>query len=231
MTSVEEADTWIGRTAVDATGEQVGRITQIWVDDASGQPEWASLRGAMLGSRGGFVPLAGSTAIGGGRQFLYTKEQIAKAPRVAQDGHLDVADKERVAAYYDDLGGQAMVAPAAGWTDLAGYGPTPLSDGPSQSGAPERGLFPKPSRRRSTRKAAPQTPAPALAEAEAAQAAAPALAEAAPEQKEGRRSRRKSAPAVDKPASKPGRRFRRKGAASDQHSAEEAAQAEMALGA
>ena len=115
MTSIEEADTWIGRTAVDNTGEQVGIITKIWVADASGQPEWASVRASLRG-REVVVPLEGNVPVGGGRRFAYSKEQIVDAPQSAQGGDLDVADMERLAAHY----GAPEMHPgsgSAGWMD------------------------------------------------------------------------------------------------------------------
>jgi hypothetical protein len=100
MTSIEEADSWIGRTALDSTPEQIGTITQIWVGDASGHPEWASLKVIGLRGREALVPLAGSAAFGGGRRFAYSKEDIVDAPRAAEDGSLASADIERLASYY-----------------------------------------------------------------------------------------------------------------------------------
>lgn len=100
MTRIEEADSWIGQTAVDDTGEQVGMISEIWVDDVTGRPAWASVMGPALGAREALVPLAGAVALGGGRQFAYTKEQIAAAPQVAEGGRLDEEGKEQLCAHY-----------------------------------------------------------------------------------------------------------------------------------
>ena len=104
MTSIEEADTWIGRTALDSGGEQIGSITQIWVDDSSGQPEWASVKVIGLLGREALVPLAGAVAFGGGRRFGYSKADIVEAPEAGEDGRFDVADKERLIAYYGSPG-------------------------------------------------------------------------------------------------------------------------------
>jgi len=115
MISVQEADAWIGRTAVDDTGEQIGLISQIWVDDVSGQPEWASVK---IAGREALVPLAGASALGGGSQFAFSKSQIRSAPRVAQDGHLEVDDKERVASHYGVPVTEAVApAPTAPWSE------------------------------------------------------------------------------------------------------------------
>jgi len=131
MISVQEADSWIGRTAMDETGEQIGRITQIWVDDASGQPEWASVK---IAGREGLVPLAGAYTQRGGVQFGYSKEQIRSAPRVAQDGHLDVGDTSEVASHYGTPGPSPApvdVPPAAGFSEHPDE-----EAGPEQAGPP-----------------------------------------------------------------------------------------------
>ena len=118
MTSIQEADAWIGRTAIDDTGEQIGLISQIWVDDTSGLPEWASVRGATLGAREAFVPLAGAAPLGSGVQFTYTKEEVVDAPHVAQDGRLAAEEKERLTSYYGTPAADAHPpARSASWAD------------------------------------------------------------------------------------------------------------------
>ncbi len=118
MTSIQEADAWIGRTAIDDTGEQIGLISQIWVDDTSGRPEWASVRGATLGEREAFVPLAGAAALGSGVQFTYTKEEVFKAPHVAQDGRLGADEKEQLTSYYGTPSADTQPpARSASWVD------------------------------------------------------------------------------------------------------------------
>lgn len=100
MTSIEQAESWIGRTAVDSNGEQIGRITRIWLDDASGEAEWASVK--VVGPRGRetLVPLAGGAPFGGGRRFAYSREEILDAPHAGQDGRLEMEDKEELSSYY-----------------------------------------------------------------------------------------------------------------------------------
>lgn len=100
MTSIEKADSWIGRTAVDHTGEQIGRVTKIWVDDATGQAEWASVRSPALRGREAIVPLAGAAAYGGGLRFAHTKAAIVAAPHGAHEDALGREDMERLSSYY-----------------------------------------------------------------------------------------------------------------------------------
>lgn len=177
MTSIEEADAWIGQTAIDDTGEQIGLITQIWVDDMSGQPEWASVRLPVLGAEEALVPLAGTRALGSGRQFAYTKQEIVDAPPVAQDGTLGREEMERLAAHYGTPA--ADVAPPAreaSWADRMeaqirggrGARPTPpgeadADDRPRKAGRfgrkPARSDQPKAPRRFGRKAAATARPA------------------------------------------------------------------------
>ncbi len=161
MTTIEEADSWIGRTALDSTGEQIGMVTQIWVDDASGQPEWASLSRGVLRGRTVVVPLAGSAGLGSGRQFAYSKEQILDAPAVAPDGHLAAADTDRIADYYGGVEGEQATAPAsANWTDRVGDASEQLRQrGTAPVGDSSREAPAEPKAKRSFgRKAAPSEP-------------------------------------------------------------------------
>ena len=100
MNSVAEAEAWIGRTAVDSEGEKIGKVTQIWVDDQSGQPEWASLKTGMFGSNETFVPLAGATPSGDSLRIAHSKAKVSDAPRIDEDGHLEPEDEERLYSYY-----------------------------------------------------------------------------------------------------------------------------------
>ena len=41
--SLDTVRDWRGRTMVDLAGDKVGQITDIYLDDATGQPEWATV--------------------------------------------------------------------------------------------------------------------------------------------------------------------------------------------
>jgi len=187
MTSIEEADSWIGQTAVDNTGEQIGLISQIWVDDTSGQAEWASVRGSVLRGREVLIPIAGTTAYGGSRRFAYSKSAILAAPSGGEGGRLEVSDKEQLSSHY----GAPDTAPgSANWVDRA----EDAADGATvreirgllgdAHSAPPAAVDPKASRRFG-RKATPSEPS---------EPSAP---------KEKRRFRRKASPVDQQPAELP----------------------------
>ena len=167
MTSIQEAQSWIGRTAVDNSGEQIGLITQIWVDDASGDPEWASVRVTGLRGREALVPLTNAAPLGGGRRFAYSKEEIVDAPSAGHDGRLEAADKEGLTAYYgaadtDREPGSTWITrleDARDGAHLRQASAVPGRDGPApapQAPAPEAPIRQK-ARRRFGRRSAPST--------------------------------------------------------------------------
>lgn len=58
MSNPDQWDNPIGQTAVDANGDKIGKVGQIYVDDATGQPQWVTVETGMFGRRESFAPLS-----------------------------------------------------------------------------------------------------------------------------------------------------------------------------
>jgi uncharacterized protein YrrD len=56
--SIETAQAWQGRTMVDPAGDKLGTIDAIYLDDETGQPEWATVTSGLFAAKTAFVPLA-----------------------------------------------------------------------------------------------------------------------------------------------------------------------------
>lgn len=91
---------WIGATLYDSSGDKVGKIDQIFLDDDSGQPEWLTVSTGWFGTATQFVPIAGSSVHDNGLQVDATTEQIKNAPSIDDDTHLDEADERRLYEHY-----------------------------------------------------------------------------------------------------------------------------------
>ncbi len=94
----------IGRKIVDRTGEKVGSVSQVYLDDASGEPEWVTVRAGLLGGKETFLPLAGSELAGEDLRVPVTKERVKNAPSVDADEHLSPEQEGELYRYYG-LGG------------------------------------------------------------------------------------------------------------------------------
>jgi hypothetical protein len=68
----------------------------IYVDDQSGQPEWALVNTGLFGTKSTFVPLAQANPSGDQVQVPYEKQLIKDAPRMDPDGHLSEAEEQRL---------------------------------------------------------------------------------------------------------------------------------------
>ncbi|GAB2657961.1 hypothetical protein GCM10027271_15760 [Saccharopolyspora gloriosae] len=93
MKDVKRAQDLIGSEVYDREGDRIGRVGNVYVDDANHQPEWVTVRTGLFGTKESFVPLSGAERGDKGINVGVTKEKVRDAPRVdAEQGHL--SDKE-----------------------------------------------------------------------------------------------------------------------------------------
>ena len=82
MPDVDTVRSWQGATIVDRDGDKIGRIDAIYLDDQTGQPEWALVNTGLFGTRSTFVPIAQATARGDQVQVPYEKQLVKDAPNL-----------------------------------------------------------------------------------------------------------------------------------------------------
>lgn len=100
MISIDEAQRLIGSDAVGSDGSKLGRISQVYLDNDTGQPEWITVRTGLLGTRETFVPLAQAQLADGGVTVPYAKDRVKDAPSVEADGQLSPEEEQQLYAYY-----------------------------------------------------------------------------------------------------------------------------------
>ena len=101
MISQDQVRDLMGSTLVDSAGAKVGKIGQIFLDDQTGQPEWATVNTGGFGSSESFVPLAEAQVDNGELLVPYAKDQIKDAPNVDVDGgHLDQSEEAELYRHY-----------------------------------------------------------------------------------------------------------------------------------
>jgi len=100
MINDEDMQSWVGRPAVGADGEKLGKIADIYLDDQTGTPEWLAVSTGLFGSRVSFVPLQGAAPDGDGLRVPFSKEQVKEAPNAEDDGHLSKAEEARLYQHY-----------------------------------------------------------------------------------------------------------------------------------
>ncbi|PCG87486.1 photosystem reaction center subunit H [Streptomyces sp. WZ.A104] len=89
-----------GLTVYDDKGEKVGSVGRVYVDDATGKPDWVTVKTGLFGMKESFVPLAGARRVGSDLHVAHPKESVKDAPRVDADAHLSVAEEEELYRHY-----------------------------------------------------------------------------------------------------------------------------------
>jgi uncharacterized protein (TIGR02271 family) len=122
MFEEHDARALIGAELYAATDQKVGRIGQVFLDDETGRPEWATVQTGWFGSGESFVPLQGAQRVSAGLAVPYAKEQIKEAPRIeSSDGHLSRREEAALYQHYGFPYAQAddeNAGPASSDTDL-----------------------------------------------------------------------------------------------------------------
>ncbi|MER5869715.1 PRC and DUF2382 domain-containing protein [Streptomyces sp. NPDC002044] len=94
----------INLTAYDADGEKIGNVGQVYRDDATGRPEWVTVKTGWFGMKESFVPLAGARSDGQALHVPHAKDVVKDAPRVDADQHLDADEEHRLYQHYGMAG-------------------------------------------------------------------------------------------------------------------------------
>ncbi|NHC46025.1 DUF2382 domain-containing protein [Motilibacter aurantiacus] len=110
----------IGGTLYGSDGQKIGKIGQVYLDDATGRPEWLTVHTGLFSTKETFVPLAEATTSADEVRVPYTKDQIKDAPNVDPEaGHLSEAEEAELFRYYgvQQAGTAGYAEEAAGYTD------------------------------------------------------------------------------------------------------------------
>ncbi len=101
MITEAQARELIGRDLVTSSGDKIGRIGQIFLDDETGQPEWVTVHTGLFGTNESFVPLKDATYSEQGLAVPYDKSRIKDAPNIdVEAGHLSREEEAQLYDYY-----------------------------------------------------------------------------------------------------------------------------------
>jgi uncharacterized protein (TIGR02271 family) len=100
MPDIDTVQSWQGRTMVDPAGDKLGTIDAIYLDDETGQPEWATVTSGLFAAKAAFVPLAQAQPMGDSVQVPYDKQQVKNAPTMRADGSLSQDEEAELYRHY-----------------------------------------------------------------------------------------------------------------------------------
>jgi hypothetical protein len=101
MTTPQDTEHYLRRTAVDAEGNRIGKITKVYLDDQAGQPEWILVETGLFGTRQSFAPIRGSRFDGDQLVVLaVSKDQVKDAPNIDPDARISDSEVDALRQYY-----------------------------------------------------------------------------------------------------------------------------------
>ncbi len=96
--SVEETMLqWQGHDVIDSSGDKLGKIDDIYLDQETDKPEWALV---SVGGSASLVPLAGAVAEGDQIRVAFDTAKVKGAPDVLADDELSQEEEKQLYAYY-----------------------------------------------------------------------------------------------------------------------------------
>src|SRR5829696_1280377 len=90
----------VGSTVRDSSGDKIGKVGQVYLDDTTGQPEWVTVRTGLFGTKETFVPLVAARVEGDELVVDLPKSKVSDAPRIDEDGHLSEEQENELYSYY-----------------------------------------------------------------------------------------------------------------------------------
>ena len=93
---------WRGKMLVDANGERIGKLQDVYVDVETDEPQFATVKEGFIGRHLTFVPLGGIRIGPDDLQVSVTKDQVRSAPDIAMHGEeLSQADESALYHHFE----------------------------------------------------------------------------------------------------------------------------------
>lgn len=113
MIDKESLDRFYGAIVYDSSGDKIGKIGTVYLDDNTDEPTFATVSTGLFGTSESFVPLLDAHPDGGDIRVEFTKDQVKGAPRVEAGRDLTPAEEDRLYEYYQLDGGGTGTAGSA----------------------------------------------------------------------------------------------------------------------
>lgn len=96
----EQLDTLYDAEVVDQSGDKIGGVGQVYLDDNTQAPAWVTVRTGLFGTKETFVPLSDAQLSGNRITVPYDKQYVKDAPNMDADSHLGDNEQDELYRYY-----------------------------------------------------------------------------------------------------------------------------------
>ncbi|WP_432488118.1 DUF2382 domain-containing protein [Kineococcus sp. SYSU DK018] len=131
MNSVEEL---YGATVTGTDGDKIGKVDEVYLDNATNQPEWVSVKTGLFGSNVSLIPLSQATMSGDTVTVPFAKAMVKDAPHHDPGHELSEQDENDLYAYYGMSGTTGTTGTATDTTTTGTAGTGVRGEGHDTSG-------------------------------------------------------------------------------------------------
>jgi len=117
MTTPQDAQQFIGRTALDSEGSKIGKIGQVYLNEQTGSPLWITVATGFFGTRQSFAPIHGSRLDGDQVRLAVSGDLVKDAPNIDDDGHIGASEQDALYRHYAGYLGSGQTGGEAGYAD------------------------------------------------------------------------------------------------------------------
>jgi hypothetical protein len=100
MITTDAIDRMIGADALDTQDDRIGEVSQVYVDERTERPTWASVRLGLLSGAEVLVPLEDAEWDDRSLHVTIERRTAREAPRKESDEPLTVGEQERLLTHY-----------------------------------------------------------------------------------------------------------------------------------
>lgn len=100
ITTYTQVSDLIDRTALDPTGDKIGTVSAVYVDDVTNEPSWLAITTGWFGTGVSFAPVAGAYLADDDVVVAYPKDTVKDAPNIDAEGALSPDEAYALYVYY-----------------------------------------------------------------------------------------------------------------------------------
>ncbi|WP_432495682.1 DUF2382 domain-containing protein [Kineococcus gypseus] len=121
ISGLQSVDDLYGTTVYDNDGDKIGKVDEVYLDNASNQPEWVSVKTGLFGSNVSLIPLAQASVSGDRLTVPFEKAKVKDAPHHDPGHELSESDEDDLYRYYGiaSSGGTVTEGTTTGTTGTA----------------------------------------------------------------------------------------------------------------
>jgi hypothetical protein len=100
ITTYTQVSDLIDRKVLDPTGDKIGTVSTVYVDDLTNEPTWLAITTGWFGTSVSFAPVADAYLTDDDVVVAFPKDTVKEAPNIDADGTLTPDEAFTLYAYY-----------------------------------------------------------------------------------------------------------------------------------